>query len=189
MTRYLLQRSIGARVGPAYWFARRQLFFAQQRVFYILSFLLLDNARSGRLRAGLLHLNGATVGRGVNVRGNLQIQEGFGITIGDGVFINSGCLFDLSAPIVIGGGVQLAYQVALITGGHGIGPAESRAGEHRPASIHIGVGSWIGARAVILPGVRIGAGSVVAAGAVVTRDVPANTLVAGVPARVVRTLE
>ena len=173
----------------AYWFARRQLFFGQQRVFYILSFLLLDNARSGRLRAGLLRLNGATVGRGVNVRGNLQIQEGFRITLGDNVFINSGCLFDVSAPIVIGAGVQLAYQVALVTGGHSIGSADGRAGEHRPAPIHIGMGSWIGARAMILPGVTIGAGSVVAAGAVVTRDVPANTLVAGVPARVVRSLE
>ena len=52
----------------------------------------------------------------------------------------------------------------------------------------IGDGCWLGARAVVLPGVRIGAGSIVAAGALVTRDVPPNSLVAGVPAKLVRDL-
>ena len=123
------------------------------------------------------------------MRGSLQMQEGFGIVLGDDVFINSGCCFDLSAPVVIGSRAQLAYQVTLVTGGHAIGTHESRAGKHCPAPIHIGEGVWIGARATVLPGVTIGAGAVIAAGALVTRDVPADTLVGGVPARFIRTLE
>ena len=67
--------------------------------------------------------------------------------------------------------------------------AANRAGEHRNLPIEIGAGVWIGARAVILPGVKVGDGAVIAAGAVVTKDVAANTLVVGVPARVLRELE
>ena len=168
---------------------RRQFFFVQQRVFALCSFLLLDNMSSGRLRAALLRWNGATIGRRCFVRGGLQIQEGFRLVLGSDVFVNSGCCFDLSAPIVLGDRVQLAYQVTLVTGGHEIGLHSSRAGKHCPAPIHVGEGAWIGARATVLPGVTIGAGAVVAAGALVTKDVAPDTLVAGVPARFVRTLE
>lgn len=175
--------------GKLYWSLRRQLFFTQHRLFSVFSFLLLDNTSGGQLRAALLRLNGATVGKGCFVRGGLQIQEGFALVLGDEVFINASCCFDLSAPIVIGSRAQLAYQVTLVTGGHEIGTRESRAGAHRPAPIHIGEGVWIGARAIVLPGVTIGAGAVVAAGALVTKDVPPDTLVAGVPAKPVRALE
>ena len=142
---------------------RRQWFFIQQRVFGVLSFLLLDNQSSGRLRAALLRLNGASFGKRCFVRGSLQMQEGFGVVIGDDVFINSGCCFDLSAPVVIGSRAQLAYQVTLVTGGHATGTHESRAGKHCPTPIHIGEGVWIGARATVLPGVTIGAGAVISA--------------------------
>jgi len=172
-----------------YWMFCRQLFFVRQRLFVLLSFLLLDNKVSGQLRAALLKLNGAKIGRDCFVRGGLQIQESFNLTLGDDVFINHGCCFDASAPITIGAGVRISYQVTLITGGHDIGPHECRAGGMDPQPIDIGTGAWIGARATILSGVKVGAGAVVAACAVVTRDVPADTLVIGCPARVVRTLE
>ena len=168
---------------------RRQLFFLQQRLFAVVSFLLLDNMISGKVRCALLRCFGATVGKRCFVRGGLMIQESFRLALGDDVFINAGCCLDLSAPIVIGSRAQLAYQVTLMTGGHAIGTHDSRAGAHRPASVQIGEGVWIGARAIVLPGVTIGAGAVVAAGALVTKDVPPDTLVAGVPARPVRTLE
>ncbi len=171
------------------WFLRRQWFFVRQRLFYVLSFLLLDNGVSGKLRATLLRINGARVGRGCFVRGALQIQEGFDLSLGDEVFINAGCCLDSSAPIILEDRVQLSFQVTLVTGDHRIGPHRSRAGEHAPRPIKIHAGAWIGARALILPGVTIGAGAVVAAGAVVTRDVPADTLVAGIPARVLRNLD
>lgn len=170
-------------------FLRRQGFFVQQRLFALLSFLLLDNRICGRARAALLRWNGAKVGRRCFVRGGLVIQESFGLVLGNDVFINAACCFDLSAPIMLGNRVQVAYQVTLITGGHEFGPHGSRAGTHRPQPIFVGDGAWIGARAIILPGVTIGAGAVVAAGALVTKDVPPDMVVAGVPARIVRTLE
>ena len=170
-------------------FLRRQGFFVRQRLFTSLSFLLLDNMVCGRARAALLRWNGATVGRRCFVRGGLLIQESFGLALGDDVFINAACCFDLSAPITLGNRVQLAYQVTLMTGGHDFGAHDSRAGKHRPQPISIGDGVWIGARATVLPGVSIGAGAVVAAGALVTKDVPPDTVVAGVPAKPIRTLE
>jgi acetyltransferase-like isoleucine patch superfamily enzyme len=75
----------------------------------------------------------------------------------------------------------------LVTAGHPVEPDQRRA-YFTAAPITIETNVWIGAAATVLPGVTVGAGSVVAAGAVVTRDVPPATLVAGVPARVVRRL-
>jgi len=106
------------------------------------------------------------------------------ITIGDRVFINSGAIVFSVLEVTIGNDVALANEAYLMdTDSHGL--------EGRPvkeAPVRIGDGSWIGARAVILPGVTIGRRCVVAAGAVVSRDVPDDTLVAGNPARVVRDL-
>ncbi len=114
-------------------------------------------------------------------------RKDFNLTLGDNVFINAGCCFDTTAPITIGDGVQMAYQVTLITGNHHIGPRSNCAGEHDAMPIVIGEGAWIGARDS-LAGVIIGAGAVVA-GAVVTKDVPPDTLVAGIPAKIIRPLE
>src|SRR5690349_19280629 len=96
----------------------RQWFFLRQRLFAVLSFLLLDNMSSGRMRAALLRWNGAKVGRRCFVRGGLQIQESFQFSLGDDVFINSGCVLDGSASISIGDRVQFGFQVTLITGDH-----------------------------------------------------------------------
>ena len=172
-----------------YWNIRRQFFFLQQRWFYSVSFLLLDNMMSGRIRAAMLRANGARIGKNCFIRGGLQIQEGFDLNLGDDVFINAGCCLDTSAPITLGNRVQLAYQVTLVTGGHEIGTHDSRAGSHAPKPISVGDGAWVGARVVILPGVTIGAGAVVAAGSVVTKDVLPDTVVGGVPAKVLRSLD
>jgi acetyltransferase-like isoleucine patch superfamily enzyme len=85
--------------------------------------------------------------------------------------------------------VAVGPGVYFITGTHRIGSHTQRAGPVIAAPIRVGDGVWIGARAILLPGVTVGAGAIVAAGAVVTRDVPADTLVAGVPAQVKRSLE
>ncbi|MCA9970946.1 MAG: acyltransferase [Anaerolineales bacterium] len=101
---------------------------------------------------------------------------------------NVGCFLNLGSSITIGRHVGFGQQVMLLTETHAIGPADYRSGQLTPKPVVIGDGCWIGARATILPGVTIGPGSVVAAGAVVTKDVPPNTLVGGVPARVLRPL-
>ncbi|MCB9422786.1 MAG: hypothetical protein H6667_23505 [Ardenticatenaceae bacterium] len=108
--------------------------------------------------------------------------------IGSSAFINVDCFFDLAAPINIGENVSIGPQAMLITGAHHIGDECNRCGDLEPQTITIGDGVWLGARCIILPGVSIGRGSVVAAGAVVTKDVPINTLVAGVPARIIKEL-
>jgi acetyltransferase-like isoleucine patch superfamily enzyme len=96
-------------------------------------------------------------------------------------------MFTGHAPIDVGDGVMIANRVNLVTSGHPVEPDQRRA-YITAAPIAIGANAWIATAATILPGVSIGADSVVAAGAVVTRDVPPATLAAGVPAKVVRDL-
>ena len=105
--------------------------------------------------------------------------------IGDRVFVNCGTVLISVLEITIGDDVALANEVYVMdSNSHGV---EGR--PHVEAPVRIGDGTWVGARAMILPGVTIGKRVVVAAGSVVTRDVPDDVLVAGNPARVVRPLE
>ena len=108
---------------------------------------------------------------------------GKNIHIGKHVFINMGCKFQDQGGIFIGDGALIGHNVVLATLNHAMEP--ERRGDMLPAPIHIGKRVWIGANAAVLPGVTIGDGAVVAAGAVVTKDVPANTVVGGVPAKVI----
>ena len=109
---------------------------------------------------------------------------GKNITVGKNVFINSGCRFQDQGGIFIGDGTLIGHNVVLATLNHGIVPEERH--DLFPAPIHIGKNVWIGANVTVLPGVTIGDNAVIAAGAVVTKDVPANVVVAGVPAKVIR---
>lgn len=109
---------------------------------------------------------------------------GKNITIGKNVFLNMGCKFQDQGGIFIGDGALIGHNVVLATLNHAMDP-EDRA-TMIPAPIHIGKRVWIGANTTVLPGVTIGDGAIVAAGAVVTKDVPENTVVGGVPARVMR---
>ena len=106
------------------------------------------------------------------------------IRIGDRCFINCGTVLIAVKEIVIGDDVAMANEVYVMdSNSHGV---EGR--PHVEAPVHIGDGTWIGNRAMVLPGVTIGKRVLVAAGAVVTRDVPDEVMVAGNPARVVRSL-
>lgn len=115
------------------------------------------------------------------------------VHIAEGTFINYGCVFHTSygmAEISIGRNCDLAPQVMFMCTTHEMGDATRRAGiPLRYESIQVGNGVWIGTRATIMPGVSIGDGAVIGAGALVTRDVPANTVVVGVPAKALRTLD
>jgi acetyltransferase-like isoleucine patch superfamily enzyme len=110
------------------------------------------------------------------------------VSLGKGTLINHRCYFSSWAPIAIGANCDVASEAMFGTVSHEIGSPSRRAGPLRAEPISVGDGCWIGARAVVLPGVRIGAGCIVAAGAVVTSDCPPNVLVAGVPATVRREL-
>lgn len=105
---------------------------------------------------------------------------GMNITIGKNVFLNTGCSFQDRGGIRIGDGTMIGMNVAIVTLNHGL-DLETRSTTF-PSPVVIGKNVWIGTNATILPGVTIGDNSVVAAGAVVTKDVTENTVVAGVPA-------
>ena len=107
--------------------------------------------------------------------------------IGRNVFVNQNCTFYDLGGLDIGDEVMIGPNVSLITSGHPLAPSQRRAGV-TAAPIVIGKNVWIGAGAIIIGGVTVGENAVVAAGSVVTRDVPASTLVAGNPARVIRSI-
>lgn len=112
---------------------------------------------------------------------------GKNIFVGKDVFINCGCHFQDQGGVYIGDHALIGSQVVFATINHGLEP--DRRGDNIPAPIHVGENVWIGSHATILPGVTIGENAIVAAGAVVTKDVPADTVVAGVPARPIRKLD
>jgi acetyltransferase-like isoleucine patch superfamily enzyme len=133
---------------------------------------------------------GFKIGRGTSVGKGWHV-EGMGrpygrLTIGERCLIR-GARFELNAPVSIGDGVVVSDDVLVTTDIHEIGSSEGRMGRLRSRPLSIGGGCWIGRRSMVL-GVNVGAGSIVASGAVVTKDVPANVMVGGVPARVIREL-
>lgn len=139
------------------------------------------------IRIAFEELIGKPVGDAFTLIPPFYSDYGLNITIGKTVFIGHQCSFTGHAPIDIGDEVLIAHNVNLVTAGHPVEPGQRR-DYITAAPITIGNNVWIGAAATILPGVHVGAGAVVAAGAVVSRDVAPATLVAGVPARVIRHL-
>lgn len=107
--------------------------------------------------------------------------------IGKDVFINHGCSFLDLGGITIEDNVLIGPQVKLVTENHPLDPAQRQGLIGKP--ILIKKNAWIGAGATILPGVTLGENSVVAAGAVVSKDVPANTVVGGIPAKILKTID
>lgn len=91
--------------------------------------------------------------------------------------------------VIIGDNCDIAPEVVFLTGGHKIGNAERRAGEGENYTIQVGNGTWVGARSTILRNTTIGDRAVIAACACVIRDAPGNTLVGGVPAKIIKELE
>ena len=146
----------------------------------------------GRLRSLVLRLIGFDIDRSTILAGMPTITGDGNIykklVIGSCCWINIGCLFDLGGEIRIGSHVSIGHDVLVLTVSHQIGSAQHRASAPVVKPVNIGSGVWIGSRCTILPGVTIGSGAVVAAGSVVHHDVPPNTMVAGVPARPIKTL-
>lgn len=111
---------------------------------------------------------------------------GCNIHFGQNVFVNSGCKFQDQGGIYFGDRVLVGHNVVLATLNHDLDP--TRRADMIPVPIHIGNDVWIGSGSIVLPGVTIGDGAVVAAGAVVTKDVEACTVVGGVPAKTIKVL-
>lgn len=126
------------------------------------------------------------LGDEVVVRPSLLVDYGANITIGPRTFVNYDCVMLDVAPIRIGAHCQIATRVQLLTATHPVDPVARRAGWESGAPITLADNVWLGGGVVVCPGVTVGEDTVVGAGAVVTRDLPAGVVAAGVPARVVR---
>ena len=128
------------------------------------------------------------IGKNTKVVGPLYIGNIATLDIGDECWIGKDLSIEGNGSVTIESNCDLAPHVTLLTGSHKIGGIDRRAGEGLVGKIFVGTGSWIGSRVVVLPDVSIGSGSVIATGAVVTHDVKCNTLVGGVPAKIIKDL-
>ncbi|WP_229400714.1 sugar O-acetyltransferase [Micromonospora okii] len=140
-------------------------------------------ARLAALRALL-----GTVGEDAWVRPPFHCDYGWNIHLGPRGFVNFNAVFLDVARINIGADVQIGPNVQLLTATHPIEPGPRREKWEAAQPITIGENVWLGGGVIVLPGVTIGDDTVVGAGAVVTRDLPANVVAVGNPARVVRNL-
>ena len=143
--------------------------------------------RPDEVRGMLSELLGYEVPQSLRVFPPFYADFGKNITVGEGVFINACCHFQDYGGVTIGDGCQIGHNVVFATLNHGLAP-EKRKSTY-PAPIVLGKNVWIGSNATILQGVTIGDNSVVAAGAVVTKDVATNTVVGGVPAKFIKKIE
>lgn len=136
--------------------------------------------------AMMRQLTGEEVHESVKIFPPFYTDFGKNLHIGRGVFINACCQFQDHAGVTIGDCSQIGHNVVFATLNHYLEPEQRRYTHGAP--IVVGRGVWIGSNATILAGVTIGDYAVVAAGAVVTRDVPERTIVGGVPARPIKTI-
>ncbi len=129
----------------------------------------------------------AAVGAGVVIRPPFHCDYGFNIKIGAGAFLNFNCVILDVVEVEIGSMTQIGPGVQILTADHPRDPAQRAAGLEFGRPVRIGRNVWIGAGAIILPGVSIGDDALIGAGSVVTRDVPAGATAVGNPARLIST--
>jgi len=146
-----------------------------------------SNAERATRSAVLAELLGA-IGTGTTIVSPFFCDYGTQVTIGERCFVNAGAVMLDCASITIGDDVQMGPNVQLLTATHPIDAAERASGWELARPITIGNASWLGGGVIIGPGVTVGARTVVGAGAVVVRDLPADVVAVGNPARVIRTL-
>ncbi|MEE6273002.1 sugar O-acetyltransferase [Georgenia wangjunii] len=130
----------------------------------------------------------ARVGSRVHVEPTFRCEFGFHITVGDDVYVNFDAVMLDGGGITIGDRVLIGPRVGIYTSNHALDPAERAAGACYAKPVVLGDDVWIGGDVTINQGVTIGDGAVIGSGSVVTRSVPARTVAAGVPARVLRTI-
>lgn len=132
-------------------------------------------------------MGGVRIGENVNICPHCFIGNS-DLRIGDNSFVNYNVWFNTAGGIDIGTNCNIAYGVTFVTSTHEIGNRERRSGTPISERIVIGDGTWVGANAIILPGVRIGEGVIIGAGSVVTKNCEANCIYAGNPAKKIRIL-
>jgi maltose O-acetyltransferase len=154
---------------------------------------LLPTCAMYRTRLLLYRLAGFEIGKCAVIHGRLTMI-GHGniyrrLHVGEGCRINSPCFIGLMGEVTLEERAVIGYGVTITTAVHDTSDPDCRAGQVYGKPVRIGAGAWIAANVTILPGVTIGPGAIIGAGSVVTRDVPAHTFAAGVPARPIRLLD
>ncbi len=139
------------------------------------------------IRNLLSQVTGSPIDESVAVFTPIYINYGKNTKIGKNVFINFDCVFLDLGGITIEDSVLIAPKVSLLSEGHPVSPQGRQS--LVPGRIHIKKNVWIGAGATLLPGVTIGENAVIAAGAVVSRDVAPNTVVGGIPAKIIKAID
>lgn len=148
-----------------------------------------SSARDGEARAALLRELLGSCGEGVVIRPPILLDYGRNVSIGAGTFANYNLVALDVAAITIGADCQIAPNVQLLTAWHPLEPVARRNKWEAASPITIGDNVWLGGGVIVLPGVTIGDNTVVGSGAVVTKDLPANVVAVGNPARIVRHLD
>jgi len=140
------------------------------------------------LKATLLRAVGAKIGRRVTIYPNVWVAPGRGLVVGDDVDLALEVLITSSGGVTIGDRTLVGYRTCILSANHAVPPRPGRifGAGHETAPVTIANDVWIGANCTILPGVTIGEGAIIAAGAVVTEDVAPYAIVGGVPARLIR---
>lgn len=154
-----------------------------RKITFILNSAYHDQDRTRALLSGLF---GYKVPETLRVFPPFYTDFGKNIHIGENVFINACCHFQDHGGVYLGDGCQIGHNVVFATLNHGIAPQDRQ--NTYPAPIVLGRNVWVGSNSTILQGVTIGDNAIIAAGAVVSKDVPADTIVGGVPARYIRTI-
>jgi acetyltransferase-like isoleucine patch superfamily enzyme len=163
-------------------FRLREASFVTKKLLVHLS----NSSDAAEIRELLGQITDSVIDESVAVFTPLYINYGKNTKIGKNVFINFDCVFLDLGGITIEDNVLIAPKVSLLSEGHPVSPNERQS--LVPGHIHIKKNAWIGAGATILPGVTVGENAVVAAGAVVSKDVPANTVAGGIPAKTIKSI-
>lgn len=140
-------------------------------------------------RTEILKMLFGNVAKNIYIEPSFKCDYGYNITVGDNFFANYDCVMLDVCPITIGNNVMLAPGVHIYTATHPLDPIERSSGYEYGKPVKIGNNVWLGGRSVVCPGVTIGNNVVVAAGAVVTKDVPDNVVVGGNPAKIIKNIE
>ncbi|MGE5707325.1 MAG: sugar O-acetyltransferase [Bacteroidota bacterium] len=139
-------------------------------------------------RAEILGALFGRMGAGCEIEPPFRCDYGGNISLGEGVFMNFGCIILDVCPVVLGNHVLVGPGVQFLAATHPLSPSVRSSGLESGAPITVGDRVWIGGGAILLPGVTIGEGSVIGAGSVVTRSIPPGVVAAGNPCRVIKEL-
>ncbi len=146
-----------------------------------------NSSNPDEIRSLLSQITGAEIHESVTVFTPLRINYGKNTKIGKNVFINFDCVFLDLGGITIDDNVLIAPKVSLLSESHPFAANDRQS--LIPKAIHIKKNAWIGANATILQGVTIGENAIVAVGSVVSKDVPDNVIVGGIPAKIIKEIE